>query len=88
MYHVLLFNDPVNTREYVSKILVEVFGHTKSKVWQGTWRLLACCLCAHACVLTACIAVFDRASACSCDGLRSPLPHLMHASIGMALTCT
>jgi hypothetical protein len=23
---------PVNTREYVSKIIVEVFGHTKSKV--------------------------------------------------------
>eukprot|EP00802_Teleaulax_amphioxeia_P028206 Tamp_29810.p2 GENE.Tamp_29810~~Tamp_29810.p2 ORF type:complete len:174 (+),score=49.04 Tamp_29810:185-706(+) len=33
MYHVLLFNDPVNTREYVSKIIVETFGHTKSKAY-------------------------------------------------------
>lgn len=34
MYHVLLFNDPVNTREYVCKIIVEVFGHTKSKAYE------------------------------------------------------
>eukprot|EP00277_Geminigera_cryophila_P017169 CAMPEP_0179438960 /NCGR_PEP_ID=MMETSP0799-20121207/22613_1 /TAXON_ID=46947 /ORGANISM="Geminigera cryophila, Strain CCMP2564" /LENGTH=169 /DNA_ID=CAMNT_0021220939 /DNA_START=54 /DNA_END=563 /DNA_ORIENTATION=+ len=33
MYHVLLFNDPMNTREYVSKIIVETFGHTKSKAY-------------------------------------------------------
>ena len=33
MYHVLLFNDPVNTREYVAKTLKEIFGHSKSKAY-------------------------------------------------------
>ena len=30
-YHVVLFNDPVNTREYVSEVLQEVFGHSRSE---------------------------------------------------------
>mmetsp|Transcript_46968 Transcript_46968/g.94134 ORF Transcript_46968/g.94134 Transcript_46968/m.94134 type:complete len:165 (-) Transcript_46968:85-579(-) len=32
-YHVLLFNDPMNTREYVCDVLVEVFGHSKTKAY-------------------------------------------------------
>mmetsp|Transcript_21594 Transcript_21594/g.49493 ORF Transcript_21594/g.49493 Transcript_21594/m.49493 type:complete len:163 (-) Transcript_21594:343-831(-) len=32
-YHVLLFNDPMNTREFVCEVLVSVFGHSKSKAY-------------------------------------------------------
>mmetsp|Transcript_22023 Transcript_22023/g.52219 ORF Transcript_22023/g.52219 Transcript_22023/m.52219 type:complete len:177 (+) Transcript_22023:144-674(+) len=32
-YHVLLFNDPMNTREYVCDVLCEIFGHSKSKAY-------------------------------------------------------
>mmetsp|Transcript_65873 Transcript_65873/g.157171 ORF Transcript_65873/g.157171 Transcript_65873/m.157171 type:complete len:165 (-) Transcript_65873:86-580(-) len=30
-FHVLLFNDPVNTREFVSEALQEIFGHSRSE---------------------------------------------------------
>ena len=33
LFHVLLFNDPVNTREYVCSILVQVFGHSKGEAY-------------------------------------------------------
>ena len=32
-FHVLLFNDPINTREYVCSILVQVFGHTRGEAY-------------------------------------------------------
>eukprot|EP00283_Hemiselmis_rufescens_P026806 CAMPEP_0173439248 /NCGR_PEP_ID=MMETSP1357-20121228/20851_1 /TAXON_ID=77926 /ORGANISM="Hemiselmis rufescens, Strain PCC563" /LENGTH=165 /DNA_ID=CAMNT_0014404601 /DNA_START=37 /DNA_END=534 /DNA_ORIENTATION=+ len=32
-YHVLLFNDPMNTREFVCEVLVSVFGHSKSQAY-------------------------------------------------------
>ena len=32
-YHVLLFNDPVNTREYVCSVLVQVFGHSRGEAY-------------------------------------------------------
>ena len=33
MFHVLLFNDPVNTREYVCSVLVQVFGHSRGEAY-------------------------------------------------------
>ncbi len=33
LFHVLLFNDPMNTREYVCSVLVQVFGHSKGEAY-------------------------------------------------------
>ena len=33
LFHVLLFNDPVNTREYVSSVLVQIFGHSRGEAY-------------------------------------------------------
>ncbi len=32
-FHVLLFNDPVNTREYVCSVLVQIFGHSRGEAY-------------------------------------------------------